>query len=272
MTALIVSNAIAALLLPPLNALLLAAVGLALLRRRPKLGTRLLIAALALLYLLSTPMVGDGMLHLLETSPALSAPPHRDADAIVVLAAGTYFDAPEYGGDTVNPLGLERARYAARLARQTGLPILATGGSPAGGVAEAVALKNVLENDFRVPVRWIEVQSLTTLDNAFHSRKILQAAGIGKIYLVTHAWHMPRALLVFRAAGFDVVPAPTGFTSYNDFTLSDFLPSVRALVRSYYALHEAIGIAWYRARLLGRAGSIGEKKPASAEADAGNEA
>lgn len=247
-----VANVVAAFLLPPLNCLVLGIAGLALLKRRPRLARRLLAASLGLIYLFSTSVVGDGLLHLLETSPALPPQPVPQADAIVVLAAGTYFDAPEYGGDTVNSLGLERLRYGVHLARATGLPILATGGSPSGGIIEALALREAAERDFKMPVRWVETDSQTTFDNAFNSKKILEAAGISRIYLVTHAWHMPRALLAFRRAGFDVIPAPTAFTTFNDIDLLDFLPRARPLLRSYYALHEMIGIAWYRLRLAAR--------------------
>lgn len=45
--------------------------------------------------------------------PARVAPPYPQAEAIVVLGAGRYLDAPEYDGDTAAAGSLERVRYAA---------------------------------------------------------------------------------------------------------------------------------------------------------------
>lgn len=236
---------ISAFLLPPLNLILLGTAGLLLLRSRPRLGKGLIAAALALLYLLSTTVVADALLGALETRPALPEVPHDKAGAIVVLGAGTYFNAPEYGGDTVKPLGLERLRYAARLHRATGIPILVSGGHPAGGTAEGLLMKAALENDFRVPVRWTETASRNTYENARFAYRILKRAGITRIYLVTQAWHMPRAARAFEKAGFDVIPAPTGFTTRNRTTPLDFLPRADNLLKSYYAMHEGIGLVWY---------------------------
>lgn len=236
---------ISALVLPPLDLLVLGAAGLLLLRKRPRLGQTLIAAALALLYLLSTAIAADGLLGALETRHALPAMPRDQAGAIVVLGAGTYFDAPEYGGDTVNALALERLRYAAHLYRATGKPVLTTGGNPAGGTPEGLLMKRVLQQDFGVPVRWTEDASENTYQNARFSYRILKRAGITRIYLVTHAWHMPRAVMAFEKAGFSVVPAPTGFTTRRRTTLLDFVPQAKNFLKSYYALHEAVGLLWY---------------------------
>lgn len=240
------TNLISAVLLPPLNLILLGLAGLMLLRRRPTLARVLLIAALALLTALSMPVVADRLLAQLETYPALDPAHLPQADAIVILGAGTYFDAPEYGGDTVDSLALERLRYGARLARMTGLPILVTGGKPAGGKAQATLMQVALEQDFRVPVRWAEAHSNTTWDNARNSYALLAPTRIRRIFLVTHAWHLPRAVYSFEKAGFSVIPAGTGFTLARTPRIMDFIPHPRGLQASYYAMHEAIGLIWYR--------------------------
>ena len=53
------TNLVSAFLLPPLNLILLGAVGILLLKRRPRTGKILVVSALALLYLLSTPFVAE---------------------------------------------------------------------------------------------------------------------------------------------------------------------------------------------------------------------
>ena len=61
-----------ALLLPPANLLVLAGVGWLLYRRRPVLGRRVVVFATALLYALSTPVIGNALLKSLESSPAIA--------------------------------------------------------------------------------------------------------------------------------------------------------------------------------------------------------
>jgi uncharacterized SAM-binding protein YcdF (DUF218 family) len=243
-------NLFSQLLLPPLSLLLLAGAGLWVSRSRPAVARRLLAVSVILLWLAATPYVAEGALRWLEGTPVALNTRQPPVGAIVVLGAGQYFAAPEYGGNTVSRSGLERLRYAARLQRETGLPLLVTGGSPEGDYeSEAMRMKTVLEQDFQVPVRWVEGASDNTLENARFSRPLLQAEGIQRIYLITHAWHMPRAAEVFRRMGFEVVPAPTAFTTRYRTSLLTFIPSGEAMHHSHLFAHEVIGMAWYRLKL-----------------------
>jgi uncharacterized SAM-binding protein YcdF (DUF218 family) len=145
---------------------------------------------------------------------------------------------------------LARLRYGAKLQRETGKPILVTGGKPLGNsISEAQQMRIALEQDFRVPVRWTEDESDNTFENAHHSFRILQQAGIRKIYLVTHAWHIPRSAEIFRRAGFEVVEAPTAFTTRYQIDLLAFLPRAESLHDSKIFIHEVIGLLWYRVKL-----------------------
>jgi uncharacterized SAM-binding protein YcdF (DUF218 family) len=202
---------------------------------------------LVLLYAFATPAVAG----LLNTS-LKSYPPLRDvaqaapAGAIVVLGAGRYQDAPEYGGTTLKGAGLERVRYAAWLSRRTGLPILASGGDPEReGIAEAVLMKTVFEEEFGVKVSWVEGHSDNTHENALYSREMLARERIDTIVLVTHATHMPRALRAFVAAGFAVIPAPTVASASKPFEAADLIPRAGAMGQAARALHELLGGAWY---------------------------
>jgi uncharacterized SAM-binding protein YcdF (DUF218 family) len=245
------TNFIATFLLPPLSLLFLLALGIVLPYRRRKLARLLIIAAFGLLWIASTPYFAEGALHLLEEHTAALDSSRQSAEAIVILGGGTYFTAPEYAGqDTIGDATLVRLRYGAKLQRETGKPILVSGGSPLGnGISEAQQMRVALEQDFRVPVRWTEDESDNTLENANHSFLILQQAGIRKIYLVTHAWHMPRAAEVFRRAGFQVVEAPTAFTTRYQNGLLTFLPQAGSLHDSKLFIHEVIGLLWYRVKL-----------------------
>jgi uncharacterized SAM-binding protein YcdF (DUF218 family) len=240
------TNLISAFLLPPLNLILLGAIGILLLKSRPGLGKRWLVAMLSLLYLLSTPLAADSLLQELETPPGRNLF-DNDAQAIVVLGGGTYYDAPEYGNHTVGRYTLERIRYAAQLHRITGKPILVTGGATLGnGSSEAAQMRTVLEKEFQVPVKWMEGAAGNTHENAYKSFAILKRDGISRIALVTHAWHMPRAEREFEQAGFKVIPAATAYTTRYKTDIFAFIPTAGALQRSSLFFHEVIGMLWYR--------------------------
>lgn len=245
----LITNAIAAFLVPPGSLLLVAAIGGLVALRRPRLGRSLVALSLIALYLLSTPFLVEELMKTLEPAPRdpLS---DKSGQAIVVLGGGTYFSAPEYGRDTVSSPTLVRLRYAAHLHRALGKPVLVTGGAPQGNSdSEAEQMKRALETDFQVPVQWAERASNNTLENARLSFRLLGAAGVKRIYLVTHAWHSERARLAFERAGFSVIPAPTGYTTRYEVTVLDFLPNAIALSRSRYLFHELIGIGWYHLRI-----------------------
>lgn len=229
------------LILPPGGPLLLALLGLLLLRRLPRLGRALAFAGVLGLYALSTPIVGTQLLESLQPYPPISAEQLKQVQAIVILCGGTYNDAPEYGGDTVAAFSLERGRYGARLARQTGLPVLIAGGTVAAGRPESLSLKQVLEEEFRVPVRWVETESRDTGDNARNAARILKAAGVTRIALVSQAWHLPRAVPLFEAEGLQVAPAPTVFVKAPEAFPWSLLPTAGALRSSYYFFHEWLG-------------------------------
>jgi uncharacterized SAM-binding protein YcdF (DUF218 family) len=242
----LLSNLIAAFLLPPLNALLLLVIGACFWRRRRRLARLLIGTGGLLLWLLALPVVGGLMQRTLE-GEALTPAAVQQAQAIVVLGAGVYPQAPEYGGDSVGEVSLVRLRYAAKLQRESGLPLLVSGGRPdgAGGLSEAEAMRQVLVGEFGVPVRWLESASNNTRENARLSAEQLKAEGISRILLVTHAWHMPRALLSFSGTGVEALPAATQFTRGQPMLL-DFLPT--SYTASRQAMHEWIGLLWYRLR------------------------
>lgn len=81
------------------------------------------------------------------------------------------------------------------------------------GSSEAGQMKSVLENEFHVPVKWTEDTSRDTRENAYNSFSILRKVKVTHIALVTHAWHMPRAIREFEKAGFKVIPASTAYVT-----------------------------------------------------------
>ena len=237
-----------ALILPPTGPVLLALFGLWLSRRKNRRWQYggLLLATISLLALiaLAMPVVGNALMPASAPQAPISAEALRRAQAIVILGGGSYYAAPEYGGDTVGSASLVRARYGAKLARETRLPVLVTSGSPHGGRAEADSMREVLEREFGVKVRWTETASRDTAENASMSAPLLKANGVTRIALVTHASHMPRAAELFRREGIDVLPAPTGFRRAAPSAFEDYLP--RNLRPAREALHEHLGLLHHR--------------------------
>jgi uncharacterized SAM-binding protein YcdF (DUF218 family) len=236
-----------ALVMPPLALFALAALGVVVHLWRPRLGKELIALAVILLWALSAPIVAAGLAIGLQTSPPLDLGHLPEVpQAIVVLGADYRPDGREYGGATVGPLSLERLRYAAALARASELPLLVTGGPPRSDerpMAEMMA--EALRREFGLEVRWLEPRARTTRENLQNAAALLAADGIEEVFLVTHAWHMPRAAGAARAAGLSPTPAPTAFASWPPLQPAAFLPSARALRDSALALHEWIGRGWY---------------------------
>lgn len=245
------------LLLPPGLMILLMVGGYFLARHLPRTGRIMLFTGFTLLVLTSLPFVANINLRLLEGDTALAAEElaQPSAQAIVILAGGRYPYAPEYDhADTVNMPALERMRYGAWLHRHTQLPILVTGGNvfDSSRPAEADLMQQVLTEEFHVPVQWIETNSRNSWENAKFSQTLLQEAGINHIYLVTQAWHMPRAKMAFEAVGLEVIAAPTGFLSGDSDAplILDFLPNTSAIKKNYVVAHELMGLLWYKLRYL----------------------
>ncbi len=241
------------LLLPPLPQLLGMVLAWLCWRRWPGLSRVLLAVSFGSLLLLSLPLVGSGLLATLERGYAPpSAAQIASAEAIVILGGGRISDSVEYGGDIVSNYALARLRYGARLQRATGLPVVVSGGVVGSGVTgeesrqpEAQLMADVLVNDLGIEVAWQEGRSRNTAENARYTAELLRQHRIGRVLLVTHGWHMKRAEGVFAAAGLTVIPAPMSLVESDAVSLSDFVASPKALVASYYALHEWLGIWVY---------------------------
>lgn len=233
------------LLLPPAGLIWLGLAGLLLLffSRRRRWAAAMLAVAVGGQYAISTPLAASAILATLDRYPPLAeAGALPEADCIVILGAGLRWGAAEYGADTVSDLGFERLRYGAWLAGRTGRPVLVTGES-AEQMAEA------MKTSFRTDVAW-QVGGITTRWNAVLTAEALLPKGIRRVYLVTHYWHMPRSVATFHAAGFEVVPAPLGFSELADGRggICVLLPGVGPMVAVNRGLHEWIGRLWYRLR------------------------
>lgn len=240
------------LLLPPGVFLLLLVLAWWLRRSRPRLAAACFAISVGGLWLMSLPIVVEWAAHGIEQDVPLPrdqwANLAQQADAIVILGSGRERNDPTWGEDIPTGVALERMRYAAQLAKASGLPVLTSGGLHYGEPpSEAAIMAQSLERDFGVAVRWQEGLSRTTWENATMSAAVLQPLGIKRIILVTQAWHMPRSRWSFEHAGFTVISAPVGFLGRpNAVPFGGWLPESKAVWQNGQLLNEAAGLWAYR--------------------------
>lgn len=237
------------LVIPPLGLVWLALFGLAVSRRRPQVGRPLLFIGVLGLYAVGTPLFSHALLSGLEIRQSIDSRPNPGGDApgaIIVLGGdgqGVY-DVPDQA--QVGPLSLERLAGAAVLQRQTGLPVLMTGGNVGSDQPPVAALMaRAFTDDFGLPVQWREERAGNTCENARLSAAILRQAGIPSAWVVTHSWHMQRSLLSFRRVGYNASAAPLPAERFAFSGIGDLMPRMSGWNRSYYAFHEWIGLVAY---------------------------
>ncbi|MBN8891740.1 MAG: hypothetical protein BGP12_22575 [Rhodospirillales bacterium 70-18] len=240
-----------ALLIPPVNLLPLTVAGLLLARWHPRAGR--LVAALGLLGLFVFALPATAALLMASLERGLPPPPPGAGkpQAVVILSAEARTGLPGgiIQGDDAGPLTLERMRAGARLARAQGLPVLVSGGVVRRGHESLAAMMaRVLSRDFDTPTRWVEDRSLDTWQNAQFSAALLRRDGISSVYLVSHGWHLRRAIIAFRHFGIAVTPAPVRIAPWPEDWLEALIPEAGAWQRSYWAMHEWIGCLVYALR------------------------
>lgn len=246
---------IAAFLLPPgVFVLILLVAGWQLWRKQRRWTALASLLMALLMWALSTPQVSGMLMGRLESGFTIPAQPK--GDVIVLLGGGIHDQVPDLTGNGApSEAMMVRMVTALRLHRRLDLPILISGGSVYGGTAEAPVVRRFLM-DLGVAERQIlsEDKSRDTMENARFCRDILLKHGWRRPLLVTSAFHMRRSLEAFRRAGVAVTPLPAGFVTSPGHAIiwADFLPDSGALHGSATALHEYLGLLFYRLGGKGR--------------------
>lgn len=245
-----------ALVMPPVPFLLMILLGARLMFRRRLLAWGLLLSGCAGVWLMCTVAVGSALTNVLLLPPRALSPSEigelkrAPKTAIVVLGGGRSLLAPEYGVSNLKPMSVERLRYGLWLARETALPVAFSGGVGHGarpGPSEAEIAARIAEREFGRPLRWTETESRDTTENAFRSVTLLHREGIERIVLVTHGFHMRRAVAAFeraqRSSGtpMKLLAAPMGLDAAGPIVAGDWLPSSDGFERTRNALHEWLG-------------------------------
>lgn len=205
-------------------------------------------ALVAWLYLWMTPIMSwvvgaplereflvDGRVPAVETFP--------EADAIVLLGGsmGVETNLSQYAEMWSSA---DRVWQAARLWKAGKAPrVIATSGK----VVEATF---PLLREFGLPE-----EAITKVDDARNTEeeaKSIDKMGVRRIILVTSAWHMKRARLMFEkyAPSVEVMCAPADFensiVAARPFSFTDLLPDPGAFMGNSVALHEWVGIVGYK--------------------------
>lgn len=248
-----------ALLLPPVPCLLLIVLGLRWTGPRPQLGRALILVGVVLIWLsactgparwlhrqldLDRPPLGARQLE------AMKADESATRTAILVLGGGMAASADDPRRGELNAHSLERLRLGIRLARATGWPLAFSGGrgwAQSSGIddAEADAAQRSATRDFAYPLTWLEAESRDTAENAERSVALLREHGVRRVLIVTHAWHMPRAIALFASAagkaGPTLVEAPLPNEGAVLAPWLDWMPSSKGFELVRTGLREWLG-------------------------------
>ncbi len=239
------------LIVPPAGPLLVVLLGwlisLKSRQQRRRIAQALIFTGAAGLWILSCQVTSVWLSKvLLPQFTPVNAEAIKNAQVVLVLGGGTDSYSPEYNGPELTAPAYERLRYGVHLSKSFGLPLTYAGGvawgADANALSEAEVAKKTLKRDWNLELKLSEGRSKDTRQNAIYSYSVLSKAGITKVALVTHAWHMPRAARNFREAGFEVIPAPMGFITSSESNILDALPSETGLRDSRWIIKEWLGL------------------------------
>lgn len=249
------------ILLPPAwIALALLAALILLKKKKKKIANGLICGVLIIYYILSIKPGADLMSYPIERyehNTELEIKMADDTVCIVILSAGLNLGGKLRRKVELSGESLTRLFYGTAFYHSSGrkYPVLFTGGignpfhcldNASTIIRDAVRAMGVSETDIIV-----DADSRNTYESAIAAGKIIRKKMPGqkrmKIILVTTALHMRRSAAVFEKQGFEVLAYPVGYrTGSIDYSPIDFIPNVCNFATSSYAIHEWLGIIFYR--------------------------
>jgi uncharacterized SAM-binding protein YcdF (DUF218 family) len=231
---------------------LLAITGLVLMATRyARAGRKFLVVGVILLLVFGISPLGRQLVLVLEGRFPPWDPSRGAPDGIIVLGGAIAPDVSAARGEIALSGGAERMTVVADLARRyPSAKIVFTGGTPAlfGGPREADYVRPLWESFGIARDRIVlERDSRNTVENATMTKALLNPKLGERWLLVTSSWHMPRAVGVFRKAGFQVEPYPVDWISMGDelgvpYPSESFAGGLHAIDN---AAHEWVGMLVY---------------------------
>lgn len=239
----------------PLSILLLLA-GLSVLffTDRKKTGKVLIAVGILIFSLLSFDQISTPIISPLDRkygaySPSISEDVSDPVQYVVVLGGGHVSDPSLPVTSQLSEASLIRLVEGIRVYRKnTGSKIILSGGKGFDPVPEARILVDAAKTlGMKSDDLIMESDSKDTEDQARFIKKIV---GSNRFILVTSAFHMPRAMALFRKQGMDPIPAPAGHVvkTQRQFSPGQFFPSANSLGKSERAVHEYLGMVWAKLR------------------------
>lgn len=220
-----------------------------LLTRRKRLGQGLLIVSLLMLATAGWSPLGNLLISGLEDRFPPWDVSRGAPDGIVVLGGAISPDLSKERGSIALNESAERMTIVAELARRYPAARIAfTGGNGnlKGGPAEANFVLPLFESFGIARERvTLEAQSRNTAENARFTKDVVQPKAGERWLLVTSAYHMPRAMGLFRAAGFNVEAYPVDWRTGEDDVTASFSSLSAGLARTDAALREWVGLVAY---------------------------
>ncbi len=209
-------------------------------------------AAFLVLVLSAWSSLGVLALQPLETRFERPDPPPAEVAGIIVL--GGFFEGRinlVRGGHELNSAADRIVEGAALARRYPEARIVVTGGTGAllvEGEGDAETAPRLLASLGIPPERIVtEIESRDTYENAAFTRALVDPQPGETWLLVTSAFHMPRSVLLFEQAGFEVVPWPTDYRSTGNEGLSlSRTDPVSTLQTTTIAIREWVGLLAYR--------------------------
>ena len=198
----------------------------------------------------SIPIVSDKLIAYLESDYKLNQVSEvQDADAIVVLSGMVKVIKNKNNLDYEWGESVDRIFAGIELFKENKSQtlILTRGKLPwSVGIPEGEYLREVAIK-FGVPEKNILLtENVENTDQEAKAIKKLFSINSPKVILVTSAFHMPRALTVFEAAGINIVAFPVDFqSSESKITFMSFIPSSSALSGTSFFVREMIGRVYY---------------------------
>jgi uncharacterized SAM-binding protein YcdF (DUF218 family) len=214
----------------------------------------LAVVAFAIFWTSAMPTVAHWLTRTLEQQYPSDPATLPSAEVAIVLGGAVSAPTPPHQTPELGEAA-DRVWHAAHLYRSGRVKrILAVGGSMPWGpqrTREAEIIRELLvELGVPRPAIQIGITSRNTYENAVEAKSLARDQPFATALLVTSAWHMPRALAVFRKAGIPVVPAPCDFRTDDTLTgtVLDWLPHAEAFAMTSAAMREWLGFYVYRWR------------------------
>jgi uncharacterized SAM-binding protein YcdF (DUF218 family) len=183
-----------------------------------------------------------------------------DSINIIVLGGGHADDMDLPPNDQLSTIALGRLVEGVRIyktatgdGRQaTGVKVIVSGYAGKGKISQAEVLyRTALMLGVDSAALIVSPKPSNTEEEAIEYLRLCGKSK--KLVIVTSAIHMPRAMMIFKSAGIDAIPAPTNhLVKYGSVkNKRGWVPSAGNITMMEQAMHEYVGMLWVKIRRVG---------------------